>query len=173
MGYKKYGKWYGRPNKPPLNWHTPDKPVIRKVTGSLGARPNRSSRPSRPPRPRRSSRPPRLSHPPHPPSPDDRDLVAITLTNDHWICLLKALYLYGKAHGDGEWKKWRMRVRGTILGTVNPNRDDSNPVAVKLPLEDWRKIWQQVRVACQECGEEWTAWFDWLSHTMTTQIKNA
>ena len=161
MSKKKYGKWRGRPNEPPLNWHTPGKPVIRKVTGSLDALPPRPLRPSRPPRP------------PRPPTQDDSNLVTITLTNDHWICLLKALYLYGQAHGDSDWRKWRMQVRRPILGAVNRSRDDSKPVAVKLSLEDWRKIWQQVRAACQDCGEEWTAWFDWLSHTMTTQIKSA
>ncbi len=64
-----------------------------------------------------------------------------------------------------------MQVRRAILGVVNPNRDDKQPVAVRLSIEDWRTIWQQVRAACQELGDEWTAWFDWLSQTMITQIK--
>lgn len=74
-------------------------------------------------------------------------------------------------HGDEQWRKWHIRVRSAMLGVVKPNQDDTQPVAVKLPIEDWRTIWQQVRTASQEFGDKWTTWFDWLSHTMIAQIK--
>lgn len=147
MNTKKYGKWRGRPNEPPLNWNTPDRPVIRKVTGSPDDLPSR------------------------PEPDDDTGLVAVTLTNAHWLSMLKTPRIYGQAHGDANREKWRLQVRRAILGAVNPNTHDSQPVAVKLSLEDWREIWRQVRISCEEHGEEWIAWFSWLSHTMIKQIK--
>jgi hypothetical protein len=145
---KKHGRWYGRPHEPPKNWHMPEKPAIRKVTGSFDDLPFQ-------------------------PAPkDETGLVAITLTNGHWVAILKALQLYGETHGDADWQHWRLGVRSEILGTVNANRDDGQPVAVKLSLDDWRNIWQQVCTVCQQQGEEWASWFGWLSATMTKQIKD-
>lgn len=152
MGKKAYSYWRGRPNPPPLNWITPNRPAIRKVAGSFDDLLPASSL-----------------------QVDDKQsdigAVAVSLTNSHWLCVLKALHRYGQMHGDEDWKKWRMEVRKAILGVVNPNRDEKQPVAVKLDIENWRTIWLQVRTGCQELGDDWIRWFDWLSHTMAEQIK--
>ena len=152
MSKKEYGYWRGRPNPPPLNWDTPDRQAIRKVAGSFDDLLPAQS-------PQADSK------------LNDIESVAVSLTNGHWICGLKALHCYGQAHGEEHWRKWRMQVRKAILGVVNSSRDDKQPVEVRLSIEDWRTIWLQVRTACQELDDEWTKWFDWLSHTMIAQIK--
>lgn len=82
------------------------------------------------------------------------------------------LSLYGKAYGDADWQAWRMKIRKAVLGRINPNLDESKPVAVHLALEDWRRVWRHVGLICQEQGGDWRRWFKWLSQTMTEQIKN-
>lgn len=152
MSKKGYGYWRGRPNEPPLNWNTPGRPVIRKVASSSYDVPSAQVL-------RGTSK------------QDDSQSIAVTLTNDHWIRILKALYKYGQSHGNADWEEWRMKVRRAILGGVNANRDKTQPVTVRLSIEDWRAIWQQVHTASQELGDNWCTWFDWLSQTMAAQIK--
>jgi hypothetical protein len=148
---KKYGRWYGRPNKPPENWHTPDKPVVRSVQGW-----SKRGRDRRPP----------------PDKPADADnLITVTLKVADWVTILKAFHLYSESRGDEQWKHWRLQLREAILGAINPHiHRDMAPVAVSLELVDWRAIWRCVQIVSQERGEAWLKWFAWLSQTMTAQI---
>ena len=196
MSKKKHGNWRGRPNEPPLNWHTPGKPVIRKVSGSLADLPpvprKRSVRPNVT---KKMSRPP--ASPGRPTPRGKTDLITVRLPKKQWIIIFKALNFYDKTHGDASSQKWWRRVRETILDTISYNNQDAKSSAANFVLEDWRIIWKQVRIACQErgdeCvdpsapvlnyaaqrgpgyerGDEWVVWFDWLSDTMTKQIKGA
>jgi hypothetical protein len=186
---KKHGKWRGRPNEPPLNWHAPGRPVIRKVSGGLGDalppsgtgddRANVPKKASRsvdnpPPAPWPAPLPSPLPAPLPAPSPRDHSgLIAVTLESKHWETIIRALQFYGETHGDADWRKWWLQVRGAMLAAVNINTHGSKPVAVNLEIEDWRSIWQQLCITCQERGDNRVTWFDWLSRTMTQQIKEA
>jgi hypothetical protein len=174
MSKKKHGYWRGRPNEPPLNWHTPDKPVIRKVTGSLD---DLSSAPST--GNVRANVTKKVSHSiyylpaaPGRPTPREKtDLITVRLPNKQWIIIFKALNFYGKTHEDATLQKWRRHVCEIILSTISSSTQDTKYPGVKLALEDWRIIWQQVCRVCQEYGDEWIAWFGWLSDEMEKQIK--
>ena len=141
-------KWYGRPNNPPLNWHDPDNPVIRHATSDEDDIPLRVTAP-----------------------PEDRSLIAVSLKNRPWLAILDAIYEYDPHDADSTLQHWQMNIRKAILGAVNPNTDYSRPVAVKLSLEDWRKLWKCVNAVCQERGGRWPAWFKLLSEVLSNQIK--
>ncbi len=150
MSKKTFDYW--RPHEPPLNWHIPGRPVIRKGAGWID-----DFQPA----------PPRLKHNKR----IYRKSVPVALTYRHWICILQALHHYGHTYGDADWQTWHGEVHKVILGADSLNLGDEQPVAVKLSIEDWRTIWLQVRTACQELGDECAAWFDWLSKIMKAQIK--
>jgi hypothetical protein len=124
--------WYGRPNAPPLNWDTLDKPVVRHVLYTSD-----------------------ICLPDNIASTAETKWTAVALTRENWITVLKALQLYSQSYGDAPWKEWRLRVRETIIGTLNPVTDRTQAVAVRLPLSDWRRIWQAVNTVSQERGERW------------------
>ncbi|QPC83630.1 hypothetical protein G4Y79_04400 [Phototrophicus methaneseepsis] len=149
-------RWYGRPNKPPENWHTPDKPAIRII----------------------STWREEDSPVPSPPMGKKAHLVKVTLCVDDWVMILKTLQLYDAVIQEGEnqnaqWSAWRVTVRQQILGTVNPHIDHSQrDVEVALHLEDWRQIWQVAHIICEGRGDDWQHWFARIDHTMTEQIKD-
>ena len=141
---KSYRPWYGRPNKPPENWHTPDSPVVRRVIWRSGDDADS----------------------------EIRDLVVVSFKSEAWVRILKALYLYGQAYDDEEWHTWYGLVRRVILRAVDSYLDDRwTKVEVSLDIEEWRKLWQAVRTACYEYNEDWVRWFRWLTQQMTKQIE--
>jgi len=145
--------WYGRPNKPPENWHTPDKPAVRNVT-ELDDMLDEDA-------------------PSAFPMPGEGSGVVVSLTKAHWTTLLKLLHCYGQDYGDTEWQVWRLGIRRAVLDRVDRHWDSRKPVAVRLPVKDWRLIWQQVGIASQVRGTKTQRWFSWLSQTMTEQITAA
>jgi hypothetical protein len=142
--------WSGRPNPPPLNWDKPDRPVIRSVTASPDELP--------------------LDQPEREKSEqNDSQSIPVSLTCDDWFRIVEALDHYSRSRADEEQQQWHKRE--SILGMANPHYPKKEPVAVRLPIEDWRLIWRNVRTASQELGGHWPTWFDSLTKTMTAQIK--
>jgi hypothetical protein len=144
--------WSGRPNPPPLNWNQPDRPVVRSVSASPDDFPL-----DQPEREKREQA--------------DSQSIPVSLTCGDWFRIVEALDHYSRLHAGEEQQKWHQKARASILGVANPHYPKKEPVAVRLPIEDWRLIWLNVRTARQELGGDWPAWFGSLTKTMTAQIK--
>jgi hypothetical protein len=144
-------RWYGRPNKPPENWHTPDKPAVRPVTGWL-EQADKGVVPS---------------------SDLARLAVAVTLTTENWITILRMLTQFGETRRhNAEWTAWRERIRHHVLDHVNPDGSKSKRVTISLGVPHWRSIYIQVRSVCRKHGGDWERWSDWLGRALADQIED-
>lgn len=138
---KRYGFWRGRPNEPPLNWHKPHEPVVRKVVDGDDDE-----------------------------ARDTSPFKSVWLPSSQWVNILRALYLYGQKHGDPDWEEWRVDVRALILAKVDPECTHNTPIKIDFTVNNWRRIWKALKMATADENEWWQGWFEWISENMTNQI---
>lgn len=132
---KKTNRWIR-----PLNWHAPQKPVVRRVSDA--------DLPSEP-----------LSNQPVP-----ADTILFEMTNDNWIQVLKCLHLYSQKDTTPEWRAWRLQIREKILRVVNANTNQKSPVAVPLSKTEWHDLLRYTGEVCDERGDEWRKWYNKLKN---------
>jgi hypothetical protein len=140
---KKTNRWIR-----PLNWHTPQKPVVRQVSNS--------DLPSETPTAQ----------------PTATNIVEFQMTNDNWIQVLKCLQLYAQKQPSPEWHRWRLEIREKVLGAVNANTNRKLPVAVHISELEWRELLKYTNEICIERGEQWHDWHNKLKHRVEAAIKN-
>jgi hypothetical protein len=125
--------WYGRPNPPPLNWDSPDKPAIRQVSAV------------------------------EPPAEDLLREHHISLTNENWIALLKCLAVYEMTDSYPGVKLWRQRIRESILSHVRVKSQPQKQVRVQLRHADLDEIIRQVRIVCADRDAAWESWAEQIA----------
>lgn len=131
--------WYGRPNRPPMNWETPDKPVIRQVSAVES------------------------------PSQALLREYDITLTNENWIALLKCLAAYETSDPQPSVKVWRQRIRETVLAYFDVEGQRQKKVRVRLRYADLDEIMRQVRIVCAGWGAAWDLWAAQLERALSVR----
>ncbi len=131
--------WYGRPNRPPINWDTPDRPSIRKVSAIES------------------------------PSEDLLHEYDITLTNENWVALLKCLAVYEASDPQPSVKLWRQRIRETVLAQVEIKGVPQKKAWVRLRYADLDEIMRQVRIVCAGWGAAWDVWAAQLEHALSVR----
>lgn len=137
---KQSRRWFGRPNAPPLNWHTPDTPAIRQISAQDDDA-----------------------------EEDHTPFRWVRLSGADWIRLLQALYLYESKFGDALFQEWRLAVRGRILESVDPEDKDSHHT-IEFTVKNWRTIWRILQKIATQYPKDWQPWFKRISQIMKKQI---